>query len=159
MKWNFVHLRSLSDVRGQQRIWSFRTAALPNNISLCECFTHLIIMPSVSTFTHETRPVAFSTHPLIILPIILVIVLHFFPFAVAFISRVVILTHVTVPKVVLGVVPRVFADGDTCRCPISLRDVVALGGEVMLSCIVYFGFAILMTLLLWGKPSKKQLFF
>lgn len=116
-------------------------------------------MLSVSTFTHETRPVAFSSRTLIFLPIILVIVLHFFPFAIAFISRVVFLTHVTVAKVVFAVVPRVFTDGDTFMCPVSLRDVVALGGEVVSSCIVYSGFAILITLLLWGTPCKKQLFF
>lgn len=110
-------------------------------------------MLSVSTFTHETRPVAFSSRPLIFLPIILVIVLHFFPFAIAFISRVVFLTHVTVAKVVFAVVPRVFADGDTFMCPVSLRDVVALGCEVASSCIIYSGFAILITLLLWKRAA------
>lgn len=83
-----------------------------------------------------TRPVGFSSRPLVIMPVKLHIGLNFSPFAIAFISRIVVLTNTAIARVVFAVLPRVFPEWDTFTCPISLRDVVALGGEVVPSRLV-----------------------
>lgn len=100
----------------------------------------------------------FSSRLLVIVPVKLLIGLHFSHFAIAFITRFGVLTNAAV-KVVFAVVPRVFAEWETLTCAVSLRDVVTLGGEVVPSRLVCSGFAILITLLLQGKSYKKQCIF
>lgn len=90
----------------------------------------------------------FSSRSLVIMPVKLVTGLPFFSLSTAFISRIVVSMNAAVARVVFAVVPCVFAERDTLTCPVSLRDVVALGAEVVPSRLVYSGFAILITLLL-----------
>lgn len=101
-------------------------------------------MLSVSTIILENGPVGFSSHPLVSKPVKLLVGLNFSLFVIAFIFRSVVLTNAAAPKVVFAVVPCMFAEGDTLTRSVSLGDVVALGGEV----VVFTGFAILIPLLL-----------
>lgn len=84
-----------------------------------------------------------STRSLVTMPVKLLIGLPFSSFAIAFIFRIVVLTNPAAANVVFAVLPRVFAEWDTFTRPVSLRDVVALGGEVVSSRLVCSGFAIL----------------
>lgn len=98
----------------------------------------------------------FSSRPLVIISVKVCVALHISPLATAvFPSRTVVLTSAA--RVVFAVLPRVFPEWDTLMRPVSLRDVVALGVEIVASRLAWSGFAILTTLLLQGKPSKELL--
>lgn len=108
-------------------------------------------MSSVSTFGHETRPIVFSSRPLLILPVKLLVVLLLFPFPIALVPRMVVLTRVAVARVVFALVE------ETLMFPVSLGAVVPVLGKVQVaSGIVPSGSLSLIALLLERKQCKKQ---